>query len=157
MCYRICSFVFCHNLCTEICWLEMQNFPKSHYRHHTGISEMGINTGILPACHIIYYTFLQFESALLHFFRLVFLFTHNGWRSCHTFYKPTSTQPTTYTTYYLWSPMLQKSMSPLVVMNGVHLLRNFVFSMSLRAIDFSISKFLSKTGRNCSYLMATSW
>ena len=31
-------------------------FPKSHYRHHTGTTEVGINTGILPACHGFYYS-----------------------------------------------------------------------------------------------------
>ena len=35
--------------------VEMKTFPKSHYRHHTGTSEVGINTGILPACHMLYY------------------------------------------------------------------------------------------------------
>ena len=34
--------------------LEMQNFPKSHYRHRTGTSEVEI-TGILPACLMLYY------------------------------------------------------------------------------------------------------
>ena len=33
----------------------MQNIPKSHYRYHTGTSTVGINTGILPACHKLYY------------------------------------------------------------------------------------------------------
>ena len=35
--------------------VEMQNFPKSYYRHHTGTTEVGINTGMLPALHMLYY------------------------------------------------------------------------------------------------------
>ena len=30
-------------------------FSKSRCRHHTGTSKVGINTGILPACHMLYY------------------------------------------------------------------------------------------------------
>ena len=35
--------------------LDTTNFHKSHYRHHTGTSQVGINTGILPACHMLCY------------------------------------------------------------------------------------------------------
>ena len=35
--------------------LEVQIFLKSHYRHHTSSIEVGINTGILPACYMLYY------------------------------------------------------------------------------------------------------
>ena len=37
--------------------VEMQIIPKNHYRHHTDTTEETINTGILPACHMLYYFF----------------------------------------------------------------------------------------------------